>query len=67
MTYLDFSHMLSEMSSCTLTCRRGNPLHLCHERYQKLQKLWMSHGIAEEIVHLLESNTNLMSFDWQNM
>ena len=50
-----------------LTCRRGNPLHLCPERYQKLQKLWMSHGIAEEIVHLLESNANLMSFEWHNM
>ena len=47
--------------------RRGNPLHLCDERYMKLQKLWASHGVAEEIVHLMESNNNLMNVEWHHM
>lgn len=44
--------------------RRGNPLYLCPERYNKLQKLWLNHGIAEEVAHSLESNRNLLTIDW---
>ncbi|KAI0239314.1 E3 ubiquitin-protein ligase UBR2 [Lamellibrachia satsuma] len=47
--------------------RRGNPLHLCMERYRKLQKLWLTHSIPEEIVHLLEANSNLMAIEWQHL
>jgi E3 ubiquitin-protein ligase UBR2 len=47
--------------------RRGNPLHLCPDRYRKLQKLWLNHSIPEEIAHCLESNTNLLSIDWQHL
>lgn len=47
--------------------RRGNPLHLCSERYKKLQRLWLSHGIPEEIAHALESNANILSTDWQHL
>ncbi|XP_074663047.1 E3 ubiquitin-protein ligase UBR2-like [Tubulanus polymorphus] len=47
--------------------RRGNPLRLCKERYKKLHKLWLSHGIPEEIAHHLESNTNLTTIDWLHL
>ncbi|XP_078001009.1 E3 ubiquitin-protein ligase UBR2-like [Glandiceps talaboti] len=47
--------------------RRGNPLHLCQDRYRKLQKLWLLHGVPEEIAHQLESNTSLLTIDWQNL
>ncbi|KAK2173591.1 hypothetical protein NP493_864g01019 [Ridgeia piscesae] len=47
--------------------RRGNPLHLCMERYRKLQKLWLNHSVPEEIVHLLEANSNLMAIEWQHL
>jgi E3 ubiquitin-protein ligase UBR2 len=47
--------------------KRGNPLHLCPDRYRKLQKLWLSHGVTEEIVHLIEANSSLMAFEWHHM
>ncbi|XP_015779169.1 PREDICTED: LOW QUALITY PROTEIN: E3 ubiquitin-protein ligase UBR2-like [Acropora digitifera] len=47
--------------------RRGNPLYLCHERYQKLEKLWLNHAVAEEVARCLESNRNLLSIDWTNL
>jgi len=50
-----------------LFLRRGNPLHLCMERYRKLQKLWLNHSVPEEIVHLLEANSNLMAIEWQHL
>jgi hypothetical protein len=46
--------------------RRGNPLYLCDERYQRLQKVWKQHGIAGEIVRHLETNRHLMQVDWTN-
>lgn len=47
--------------------RRGNPLYLCPSRYQKLEKLWLTHSVAEEVAHCLESNRNLLSIDWTNL
>lgn len=47
--------------------RRGNPLYLCRERYQKLEKLWLNHAVAEEVKRCLESNRNLLSIDWTNL
>lgn len=47
--------------------RRGNPLTLCPERYKKLELLWLSHGIHEEITRALESTTNLMTTQWQHL
>lgn len=46
-------------------CRRGNPLHLCPERYRKLNQLWQQHCILEEIVHRLEVVSVLLATDWQ--
>lgn len=47
--------------------RRGNPLYLCHDRYQRLEKLWLNHSVAEEVARSLESNRNLLSIDWANL
>ncbi|XP_064411682.1 E3 ubiquitin-protein ligase UBR2 isoform X4 [Latimeria chalumnae] len=47
--------------------RRGNPLHLCRERYKKIEKLWQQHSITEEIGHAQEANQTLVSIDWQHL
>ncbi|CAH1791627.1 unnamed protein product [Owenia fusiformis] len=47
--------------------RRGNPLRLCPDRFKKLHKLWLSHGIPEEISRNLETNSQLLSIDWQHL
>lgn len=47
--------------------RRGNPLRLCHERYRKLQLLWLGHGIHEEIARAIESSSNLIATQWQHL
>uniref|UniRef100_A0A8D0C1I8 E3 ubiquitin-protein ligase n=1 Tax=Salvator merianae TaxID=96440 RepID=A0A8D0C1I8_SALMN len=43
---------------------RGNPLHLCHERYQKLHLLWQQHGIIEEIARNQENHQMIFGFNW---
>ncbi|XP_078262328.1 E3 ubiquitin-protein ligase UBR1 [Rhinoraja longicauda] len=45
--------------------RRGNPLHLCTERYKKLQQLWLQHRILEEITR--NQDANQIIFDWQQL
>uniref|UniRef100_UPI003AACA498 E3 ubiquitin-protein ligase UBR2-like n=1 Tax=Centroberyx gerrardi TaxID=166262 RepID=UPI003AACA498 len=47
--------------------RRGNPLHLCPERYRKIQRLWRQHGVTEEIGHAQEANQTLVGIDWQHL
>ncbi|XP_077479848.1 E3 ubiquitin-protein ligase UBR2 isoform X1 [Stigmatopora argus] len=47
--------------------KRGNPLHLCMERYRKIERLWRQHGIAEVIGHAQEANQTLVSIDWQHL
>uniref|UniRef100_A0A8D1GW28 E3 ubiquitin-protein ligase n=1 Tax=Sus scrofa TaxID=9823 RepID=A0A8D1GW28_PIG len=47
--------------------RRGNPLHLCKERFKKIQKLWHQHSITEEIGHAQEANQTLVGIDWQHL
>ena len=44
---------------------RGNPLHLCKSSYIELQRLWLRHGIPEQIAHALEISTNLAATNWQ--
>ncbi|KAM3966089.1 LOW QUALITY PROTEIN: ubr1 ubiquitin ligase [Aphomia sociella] len=46
--------------------RRGNPLHLCPERYEKLRMLWLSHGLHEQIARAVDT-TMLVTPPWQNM
>ncbi|EMP39579.1 E3 ubiquitin-protein ligase UBR1 [Chelonia mydas] len=45
--------------------KRGNPLHLCHERYRKLHLLWQQHCIIEEIARSQETNQIFFGFNWQ--
>ncbi|XP_017779265.1 PREDICTED: E3 ubiquitin-protein ligase UBR2 isoform X2 [Nicrophorus vespilloides] len=47
--------------------RRGNPLHLCQERYKKLQTQWLSHSIHEEIARYIESSNNIVPAQWQHL
>ncbi|XP_058507486.1 E3 ubiquitin-protein ligase UBR2 isoform X4 [Solea solea] len=47
--------------------KRGNPLHLCRERYRKIERLWRQHGIAEVIGHAQEANHTLITIDWQHL
>ncbi|XP_068608567.1 E3 ubiquitin-protein ligase UBR1 [Brachionichthys hirsutus] len=44
---------------------RGNPLHLCPERYKKLNQLWRQHCILEEIARSLEVVNVVFAFEWQ--
>uniref|UniRef100_A0A8D2MLS7 E3 ubiquitin-protein ligase n=1 Tax=Zonotrichia albicollis TaxID=44394 RepID=A0A8D2MLS7_ZONAL len=44
---------------------RGNPLHLCQERYRKLHLLWQQHCIIEEIARSQETNQIFFGFNWQ--
>ncbi|OWK62593.1 E3 ubiquitin-protein ligase UBR1 [Lonchura striata] len=45
--------------------KRGNPLHLCQERYRKLHLLWQQHCIVEEIARSQETNQIFFGFNWQ--
>ncbi|XP_061600229.1 E3 ubiquitin-protein ligase UBR1 [Cololabis saira] len=45
--------------------RRGNPLHLCPERYRKLNQLWQQHCILEEIARSLEVVNVMFALEWQ--
>lgn len=47
--------------------RRGNPLHLCEERYKKLQTQWLTHSIYEEIARAIESSNNIMATQWNHL
>ncbi|XP_038154289.1 E3 ubiquitin-protein ligase UBR2 [Cyprinodon tularosa] len=47
--------------------KRGNPLHLCTERYRKIERLWRQHGIPEVIGHAQEANQTLVAIDWQHL
>ncbi|CAF1204742.1 unnamed protein product [Rotaria sordida] len=45
--------------------RRGNPLHLCDERYHALYRRWLSHAIPEDISRNMEfNNTSIYAHNW---
>ncbi|UJR10060.1 hypothetical protein I4U23_014282 [Adineta vaga] len=45
--------------------RRGNPLHLCEERYRTLHRRWLGHSIPEDISRNMEvSNTLIYGHNW---
>lgn len=46
---------------------RGDPLFLSETGYENLYKLWFRHGIPEQIVHLLESHSQLAITNWNMM
>lgn len=47
--------------------RRGYPLTLDEEKYKQLQRLWISHGIPEEIAREMERNIEegVLLNEWQ--
>ncbi|XP_050074197.1 E3 ubiquitin-protein ligase UBR1 [Anopheles maculipalpis] len=47
--------------------RRGNPLRLSMERYQKLYHKWLSHGLHEEITRRNEQQHTMFATQWQNL
>lgn len=47
--------------------RRGNPLHLCKDRYDKLHLMWLGHDIYEEIARSNESSTIIITTQWQHL
>ncbi|XP_036101829.1 E3 ubiquitin-protein ligase UBR1 isoform X8 [Molossus molossus] len=47
--------------------KRGNPLHLSHERYRKLHLVWQQHCIIEEIARSQETSQTLFGFNWQSL
>ena len=46
-----------------LGLRRGNPLHLNRDHYERLQNMWANHAIPEQISRILE-HTNQASINW---
>lgn len=44
--------------------RRGNPLTLCPERYQKLNLLWLNHSLHEDIARSAEAINNVIPTQW---
>ncbi|XP_078462123.1 E3 ubiquitin-protein ligase UBR2 isoform X2 [Lampetra planeri] len=58
---------LDDYGETDVGLKRGNPLHLCPERYMRLQRLWQQHGVAEEIGHAQDANQSYTSIDWQQM
>uniref|UniRef100_A0A8C3HHS2 E3 ubiquitin-protein ligase n=1 Tax=Chrysemys picta bellii TaxID=8478 RepID=A0A8C3HHS2_CHRPI len=55
---------LDEYGETDPDLKRGNPLHLCHERYRKLHLLWQQHCIIEEIARSQETNQIIFGFNW---
>lgn len=47
--------------------RRGNPLQLCHESYKKLQLLWLSHSIHQEIAIKTEAQSHIFQMQWNHL
>ena len=58
---------LDEYGETDTGLRRGNPLHLCPDKYRKIYKMWLNHGIPEEISHTLEANQFLITTPWYHL
>ncbi|XP_058255493.1 E3 ubiquitin-protein ligase UBR1 isoform X2 [Hemibagrus wyckioides] len=56
---------LDEYGETDPQLRRGNPLHLCPERYRKLHQLWHQHCILEEIARSVEMLSTMFGIEWQ--
>ena len=46
---------------------RGNPLRLCPEMMAKLRRLWLNHGLTDEVVHRMESVHMYMANRWSEL
>uniref|UniRef100_A0A1B0DIL8 E3 ubiquitin-protein ligase n=1 Tax=Phlebotomus papatasi TaxID=29031 RepID=A0A1B0DIL8_PHLPP len=56
---------LDEYGEYDAGLRRGNPLHLCRERYEKLRLMWLSHGFYEEIARTMEVTNAMPPTQWE--
>ncbi|XP_014208989.1 E3 ubiquitin-protein ligase UBR2 [Copidosoma floridanum] len=56
---------LDEYGETDQGLHRGNPLKLCPEKYQRLNEMWLSHGLYETIARATESS-NSASGQWQH-
>lgn len=43
---------------------RGNPLHLNREHYRKLEQMWLTHSIPEQVSRNLEYSPYFSSINW---
>jgi len=58
---------LDEYGETDQNLRRGNPLHLCEERYRTLHRKWLSHGIPELISRNMELNhASIYTHNWSH-
>ncbi|XP_066487271.1 E3 ubiquitin-protein ligase UBR1 isoform X2 [Tiliqua scincoides] len=55
---------LDEYGETDPSLARGNPLHLCRERYRKLHLLWQQHCIIEEIARSQETTQIFFGINW---
>lgn len=44
--------------------RRGNPLTLCAERYEKINLMWLNHTLHEDIARSAEAINNVIPTQW---
>ncbi|VDN02419.1 unnamed protein product [Thelazia callipaeda] len=44
--------------------RRGNPLYLNHELFAKLENLWITQSVAEEVINQYELDHRNLGFEW---
>ncbi|EFN77425.1 E3 ubiquitin-protein ligase UBR2 [Harpegnathos saltator] len=58
---------LDEYGETDQGLRRGNPLHLCHEKYRRLNYIWLSHELHESIARAIESSSSMVPTQWQHM
>lgn len=58
---------LDEYGESDQGLRRGNALRLCPERLHKLQMMWLTHCMHEDIARLAESSNSMVLTQWQNM
>jgi hypothetical protein len=56
---------LDEYGETDQGLRRGNPLALSTEKYEVFRKIWLQHGIPEEIARTTEHSTSIVPTEWQ--
>lgn len=55
---------LDEYGETDQGLRRGNPLTLCGERYNRLHLMWLSHSLHEEISRAIETANSIGGTQW---
>lgn len=55
---------LDEHGEADQGLRRGNPLKLNQERYEKLHMMWLNHTIHEEIARQIETTNHIVATQW---